>query len=147
MRSVNVSHVQLLSFLLWGRSNEILTVDLLLVFRDGRSHGDGCSNTEGSAERTEWRRDAAGDGQVPFCVFGQGLTRLLLYMYNMAQCIDLAVAVNGFLTCDCKQGHSVCHVTLALYADVCRFDKKTARNHRVVWLCIPHESLYESVKL
>lgn len=59
--------------------NAVLTVDLFLLFRDGRSHGDGCSNTEGSAERTEWRRDAAGDGKVPFCVFGQGLTLTLLY--------------------------------------------------------------------
>lgn len=33
----------------WGKINAILTVDLLLVFRDGHSHSDCCSNTEGSA--------------------------------------------------------------------------------------------------
>ncbi len=53
-----------------GKMRAFLTVDMLLVFRYGRSHGDGGSNIKGSAERTEWRGDAAGDGQVPFCVFG-----------------------------------------------------------------------------
>lgn len=86
----------------------ILTVDLLLVCRDGRSHSDGCSNTEGSAERTEWRRDAAGDGQVPFCVPGQGL----IGYYN-TQC---RTAYWSFCfhksppphkACDRKQGRSV----------------------------------------
>lgn len=61
-----------------GETNAILTVDLLSVFRDGHSHGDGCSNSEGSAERTQRRRDAAGDGQVPFCVLGQGLTWFII---------------------------------------------------------------------
>lgn len=62
-----------------GNMNLTLTVDLFSMYRDGCSHCDGCSYTEGSAERTEWRGDAAGDGQVPLCVSGQGLTRLLLY--------------------------------------------------------------------
>lgn len=59
-------------------TNAVLTADLFLVLRDGRSHCDGCANTERSAERTERRRDAAGDGQVPFCVFGQGLTLAII---------------------------------------------------------------------
>lgn len=67
------------------------------MFRDGRSHGYGCSDTEGSAERTERRRDAAGDGQVPLRVIGQGQAYdYIIYMYNMTRCIDLAVAISGF---------------------------------------------------
>lgn len=49
-------------------------VDLLLVSRDGRAHSDGSSDTEGTTEGTEWRGDPAGDGKVPLCVFGQGLS-------------------------------------------------------------------------
>lgn len=65
----------------------MLTVDLFLMLRDGRSHCDGRSNPERSAEWTQRRRDAAGDGQVPFCVFGQGLP-LVIISCNIAQCID-----------------------------------------------------------
>lgn len=56
--------------------------DLLLVFRDGCAHGNSSSDTEGSAQRTQWRGDAAGDGAVPFCVFGQGLTWLLFFIVH-----------------------------------------------------------------
>lgn len=51
-----------------------MTVDLLLVSRDGRAHSDSGSNPQRTTEGTEWRGDPAGDGKVPFCVFGQGLS-------------------------------------------------------------------------
>lgn len=78
MKCITVSHVVPLSSLPWGKIKANLIVDLLLVCRDGCSHSDGCTNTEGSAEWTEWRRNTAGDGQVPFCISGKGFT-LLLY--------------------------------------------------------------------
>lgn len=63
--------------------------DLLLVFRDGRANSNGRSDTEGSAERAERRGDAAGDGALPLCVFGQGPTWLLFFFsYWVEQCID-----------------------------------------------------------
>lgn len=45
--------------------------------RDGRSHGYSHPDTERTAEWTERRGDAAGDGQVPLRVFGQGPSRVL----------------------------------------------------------------------
>lgn len=51
-----------------------LSTALLLLCRNGHSHSDCSTNTEGAAERTEWRGDPAGDGQVPLCVAFQGLT-------------------------------------------------------------------------
>lgn len=51
---------------------------LTLVFRDGGANSDSRSDTEGSAERAERRGDAAGNGAIPLCVFGQGLTQLLV---------------------------------------------------------------------
>lgn len=62
---------------IWWTVSVVLTVDLLCVSRDGCSHGDGGSDPEGSAEWAEWRGDTAGNGQVPICLFGQGLIELL----------------------------------------------------------------------
>lgn len=63
--------------------------DLFLVFRDGRANSNSRSDTQGSAERAERRGDTAGDGAIPLCVFGQGLTRLLFFFsYWVEQCID-----------------------------------------------------------
>lgn len=62
--------------------------------RDGRAHGDGGSDSEGSAEGTERRGDAAGDGEVPFRVLGQGLSWLSVYRTARHN----VLIVNGFLT-------------------------------------------------
>lgn len=56
--------------------------DLFLVFRDGRANSNSRSDTQGSAERAERRGDTAGDGALPLCVFGQGLTRLLFFFFH-----------------------------------------------------------------
>lgn len=77
MKSIHVGHV--MSHPILAEGNQVVKVDLPLVSRDGRAHGDGSSHTQGSTEWREWRGDAAGDGKVPFCIFGQGLSWLLLY--------------------------------------------------------------------
>lgn len=56
--------------------------DLLLVFRDGRANSNSRADTERSAERAERRGDAAGNGAIPVCVFGQGLNQLLLFFHT-----------------------------------------------------------------
>lgn len=62
------------------------------VCRDGRSYCYSRPNTEGTAEWTERRGNTIGDGQVPFCVFGQGLS-VVIISACMGQCIDFAVAL------------------------------------------------------
>lgn len=62
------------------------------VGRDGRAHCYCGSNTEGTTEWTERRGNTIGDGQVPFCVFGQGLS-VVIISARMGQCIDFAVAL------------------------------------------------------
>lgn len=62
------------------------------VCRDGRAYCYSRPNTEGTAEWTERRGNTIGDGQVPFCVFGQGLS-VVIISARMGQCIDFAVAL------------------------------------------------------
>lgn len=54
-----------------------------VVCRDGCPHSDSSSDTEGSAEQAQWRRDTAGDGQVPFCVISQGLSVIIMHTHGM----------------------------------------------------------------
>lgn len=47
------------------------------TYRDGRAHGHSRTDTERTAEWTEWRGRPVGDGKVPLRVFGQGLSLLI----------------------------------------------------------------------
>ena len=65
----------LLSFL-YGWSNRTNHRADFGTCRDGCAHGNRGPDTERTTEWTERRGNAAGDGQVPLCVFGQGLSPL-----------------------------------------------------------------------